>query len=120
MAELHEAIGKVTIAYSSLDFEIVSFGARLLGHDQQIGQTIFGPMQMSRKIELLRTLFDLLPSTGCDDSPGALASLRHWDIEPVTADRLRELDALLRRAKAAGDARNTIMHALTWLPLEDA
>jgi hypothetical protein len=75
--ELHEAIGKVTIAYSSLDFTIVSFAGQLLASDQRIGQTVFGPMPMSRKIEMLRTLFNLLPSVGCDDSAKALASLKH-------------------------------------------
>ena len=115
-SELHEAIGKVAIAYSSLDFIIVSFAGRMVASDQRVGQTIFGPMQMSRKIDMLRTLFNLLPSVGCDDSPKAMASLKEWDLEPVLAARLAELDQLLNRAKSAGDTRNTIMHALTWIP----
>lgn len=114
--ELHQAIGQVAVAYSSLDFMIVSFAGRLISPDQRIGQTIFGPMQMSRKIDLLRTLFKMLPSVGCDDSPRALASLAEWDVEPVLAERVAELDRLLNRAKAAGETRNNIMHALTWFP----
>lgn len=114
--ELHQAIGRIATAYSSLDFMIVTFAGRLVSSDQRVGQTIFGPLQMSRKIEMLRTLVNLLPSVGCDDSPKALASLKEWDIEPVRADRVVELNSLLNRARAAGETRNTIMHALTWIP----
>ncbi len=113
---LHAAIGKVAIAYSSLDFMIVSFAGRLISPDQRIGQTIFGPMQMSRKIDMLRTLFSMLPSVDCDDSADALASLAKWDVEPVLKPRVAEFDQLLNRAKAAGETRNNIMHALTWIP----
>jgi hypothetical protein len=115
-AALHEAIGRVAVAYSSLDFMIVSFAGRLISPDQRIGQTIFGPMTMSRKIDMLRTLFTLLPSVDCDDSPDALASLAQWDVEPVLKAQVAELDRLLHRARVAGDTRNTIMHALTWIP----
>jgi hypothetical protein len=114
--ELHEAIGKVTVAYSSLDFTIVSFAGRLVSQDQRVGQSLFGPVQMSRKIEILKTLFELLPSVDCDDSQAALASLKQWDIAPVLKPQVAELHGLLNRAKAAGDTRNSIMHALTWFP----
>jgi hypothetical protein len=114
--ELHEAIGKVTIAYSSLDFMIASFAGRLVSQDQRVGQSLFGPMQMSRKIETLKTLLELLPSVDCDDSQAALASLKQWDIAPVFKPQVAELHGLLNRAKAAGDTRNNIMHALTWFP----
>ena len=51
---------------------------------------------------------------GCDGSPNALASLAAWDVTPVPAERIAELRALVNRARAAGDKRNNIMHALTW------
>src|SRR4051812_13050368 len=114
--ELERAIGKVTLAYSSLDFILVSFAGQMVSPDQRIGQTLFGPMQMSRKVEMLLMLFELLPSTGCDDSPKALASLAAWDIKPVTKEHVAELKGLLNRARQAADRRNTIMHALTWIP----
>ena len=91
-AAMHEAIGRVATAYGGLEFAIVSFTSQLINADHRVGNAIFAPMQMSRRIDLLRTLFKMLPTVGCDESPTAVASLAEWGIEPVPTDRLAEFE----------------------------
>lgn len=106
-----KAIGRVALMYTRLDFIVTTFIATLLCSDQRVGQAI-APRMMWPKIDLLQTLFAMLPSVNVPEKHQA--SLAQWDVEPVTPERLAEFQTLLSNARAAVTARNDIMHAFVW------
>lgn len=94
-AEHLQALGRISIAYSYLEWQVSGFIWRLVAADQRIGQTITAGLMLSARIDLLRALFSLLPGY------------------EVTADVERLYDAL-NRARQAGERRNSVVHALLW------
>lgn len=95
------ALGRITVAYSQLEWAVSAFIWKLLSTDQLVGQTVTASLMFSARVFLLRSLFDLL--------------------EPAYGQKVNipALDAALKQATDASARRNEVVHALLWLSTAD-
>ena len=91
------AIGRITVAYSQVEWAVSAFIWKLLSPDQRVGQTVTASLMFTARTSLLRAVFDLL--------------------EPAYGNRVDVdgLDAALKQAESAVAKRNAVVHALMWL-----
>jgi hypothetical protein len=95
-----EAMGRITVEYSGLEWTVSAFIWKLLSMDQRIGQTVTSGLNFSGRIALLKALFGMLPPYG------------------IAAD-VDGLNKGLSLAESASVKRNAVVHALLWRPTED-
>jgi len=111
------AIGTVTLAFSRLDWAVSGFIWQLLSPDPQVGQTITANLTFRARLDLLGSLFGLLP--GADVPDHVRNHPEHMlgrVLEAVPPERMATFRELMDRIGALSVRRDALHDSLSWLP----